>query len=643
MKSNIDYLLYILAITLILIISSLFSTNSNIEDIIPSKINIQIFDTKNNIFNKYTVFRENLSGTRKIYHNEDKKVFFKKIILKINENKINSISKVIIHIKDKIFTYILDDLFKTWVISKNSNGDMFFESPSSLHSGSFLRRINNPYFQSIINLPNLTQLLWLLFLYNFGIILLFLILLFNKFILTSQQINKNKLFVYEFDSNKKYIFSGFVIIIITFIPFFIISRHGIDVHHQGFMYYVAHNMFEGKLLFKDIYYHYGILTAFFHTWSLYIFGDSLFSLQIVSVIAYSFISVILWVIMIRIVPKYIAFISILLWILIAPFYKELLLPWSSIFSLLFQLLTLLTIIKFLENRRIIYCFFSGIFVSLAFWCRFPVGMFLFFSILIFILIELCLNNLTFKNSMSFIFNMVSGILFSSIPIFYWLFHNELISDWWLQNFAGISFWVFGSEHNTGYLMIFLKILKFPLCLMPTNLWIIFPLCMFFVSFDILSLLKNKYIKHTNIKINIIILLILVCIGSWFQYYPVASEHHFYWASTPMLILVAFFSYNQVCLNQIGNIFKNKINFFLAFFSFLVFIPTIFNNLQQGMSKISYFNTIIEVPNNLSGLKIHKSQEKSIRDLYTSIHTHNPNRKPLISLAPFNILISNLEN
>jgi hypothetical protein len=53
------------------------------------------------------------------------------------------------------------------------------------------------------------------------------------------------------------------------------SKLGIDVHHQGFMLLTAMRLSEGKMLFRDIYFHYGALTAILQSWILNIFGAKL--------------------------------------------------------------------------------------------------------------------------------------------------------------------------------------------------------------------------------------------------------------------------------------------------------------------------------------------------------------------------------
>ena len=77
---------------------------------------------------------------------------------------------------------------------------------------------------------------------------------------------------------------GWVHIVFVFILTFTItsffSRLGIDYRHQGTMFQVAASMAEGKILFKDIYFHYGALTGILQAISIHLFGKKLITIQV---------------------------------------------------------------------------------------------------------------------------------------------------------------------------------------------------------------------------------------------------------------------------------------------------------------------------------------------------------------------------
>jgi hypothetical protein len=111
----------------------------------------------------------------------------------------------------------------------------------------------------------------------------------------------------------------------------------VDPHHDGIMYTAAVGVYEGKVPNRDFFTQYGPVTPLIQGFWFRIFGPTLFSLKILTGLGLALIGILLYVAARR---KYSIYLSTLLsicWVLTGPFG----LPWSSIFSTIFILISLL--------------------------------------------------------------------------------------------------------------------------------------------------------------------------------------------------------------------------------------------------------------------------------------------------------------
>ncbi|MBU1088809.1 glycosyltransferase family 39 protein, partial [Patescibacteria group bacterium] len=364
--------------------------------------------------------------------------------------------------------------------------------------------------------------------------------------------------------------------IFTFLISAIFSRIGVDPHHDGIVFKPAIDLLEGKILFKNSYTQYGALLTILQSLSLLIFGKYLIVIKLQTSFFYALTSFFLFKIWTIYEKKWLSLLSCLIWLAMAPFYIYLFLPWSSVYSLFFLVLTLYFLILSLQKHRHKYLFFSGITIGATFWTRQPVGIFL----LIFSYLSFLLTLPKNKTKLHTVFRetifIILGLLTISIPILSWITINGAFHDWWLQSI--VSAVVFGRTvgQNFQIKVIFQNLFTNSVGIL--SLWKLLPI------FSVLYLLRSiiKKIRHqSNNSDNVQIILSLVSISSWMQYYPVPCFRHLFWAATPMMGLLPKFVHDFQHMFIFNKTKPNKI--ISAITLIILLLPIIYLEISIRMS------------------------------------------------------------
>jgi hypothetical protein len=392
-------------------------------------------------------------------------------------------------------------------------------------------------------------------------------------------------------------------LIIAFVFFFValyFASLGVDVHHQGFVFHAAMRLSEGNILFKEIYYHYGALTALLHCFALKIFGVRLYSLNILTSIFYFFIVLNFINILGRFVKHSFALLFSIVWLAFAPFFVDTFLPWSSVFSLFFLLQSLNFTLLYIDKNKLFYLFLSGISTALCFWARQSVGPLIFAAQIISISAVGYLINReaiyqVIKRNLIFIW----GFFIMSLPFFFWIKMENALSDWWLQNMSGQGEWAFG-----GPIYKLKTIVKIFDILAPFSFWSVLP----FVTILILLVLMKKYFakKSFSTTESQLIVVCIVALASWPQYFPIPCNRHYFWAGTPMFILLAVFLSN-IAFPLLMNHSLKKFSTLAVLGLVSIFLSTItfeiINRAILTKDKLATHIFTIQTPEVLRGMKI----------------------------------------
>lgn len=387
------------------------------------------------------------------------------------------------------------------------------------------------------------------------------------------------------------IFIPIFIFFVTLIISGYFSLFGVDPHHDGILIKPALDVSRGLSLFKETFTQYGALTTYIQALSLNLFGEYLIVIKLLTALTYSLISLLLYLIYKRFLPKIILLITLVIWVFMAPYYTMTFLPWSSVYTLFFQLLTAYLFILYFERNNKNYFMAASVSSCLIFWCRQPVGILTFLAICIYFIFQYYskqIDNKTFKKLLFRYILINIGI--STIFILHFLFSGSF-TDWFKQSILFSFFW----GENTSDSFSLSKIINslFPASISALSIWILIPIS---TTLTFITNHKNKYLS----------LLSFIGLSSWLQYYPVSCIRHQYWAATPMFPLFSFFIYQYFKKHLPGNHFKEK-KLILITLSVLVitlcFLPDILYRLEGGYKKIKTNYQYVSQPTILKHMKI----------------------------------------
>lgn len=159
-----------------------------------------------------------------------------------------------------------------------------------------------------------------------------------------------------------------------------LAPRGVDAHHDGIMLKPALDVLAGQVLFRDTFTQYGALTTYLQTAALRI-QPGLLSLRLLTVAAYGVSLFILYAAWRLLLPRSLTIVACGMFMLFIPGYEMnwldepwLLLPWSSVYALMFQSLALYALLNIIRHEQAgRWGVMLGLSVACIFWCRQPVG------------------------------------------------------------------------------------------------------------------------------------------------------------------------------------------------------------------------------------------------------------------------------
>jgi hypothetical protein len=233
--------------------------------------------------------------------------------------------------------------------------------------------------------------------------------------------------------------------VITFLLMLPLAAIGICPHHDGIMLKPALDVAAGQTLFKDTFTQYGALTTYLQAGALLVFGRKLLVLKLLTVFAYAMTASLLVAIWRILLPRTLTVIAFIVWLLFLPLFNEsmpwTLLPWSSVYALLFQSAALLLFLKSLNSPGGAgYSLSSGICAALVCWCRQPVGVFLIAALVAAHALGCLAGSATKRRLIRGLYCVAGFVGVSSLFVFHLLWTNAF-QDWYFQNVEWPRVWV----------------------------------------------------------------------------------------------------------------------------------------------------------------------------------------------------------
>lgn len=375
---------------------------------------------------------------------------------------------------------------------------------------------------------------------------------------------------------KKILANYIFIFIITFFVSLLFGIIGVDFHHHGIMFHGAMAGISDQFkLYKDVYFHYGPLTAFIQTISLFIFGKKLISLHILTSIFYGIISIQLFNLNRVFFNNLISSVIVIIWVCLAPYFIWESIPWSSVYIIPFYFLIFSELLKSKPNY-----FLIGIYIGIIFAFRQSSGIITTLAVTSLYIIEL--KNRAFYKVFLGIF-LVIGILL----VFLWI--NGNLIDYIKLCFIGQQGMVIKGHGIIN--QVYNIFSTFFNCVFNDN-WIIFvkphkiPYLPYFfniliLSFILISIISILRIVFKNKKSKLNFWIIIISCSSLSQIYPIPCTRHYYWAITPIIPFISFGLF--VFYNLIRK--QNKlISLFLKYFFLTILTSNILIRVEIGLRR-----------------------------------------------------------
>jgi hypothetical protein len=350
------------------------------------------------------------------------------------------------------------------------------------------------------------------------------------------------------------------------------------------------------MLFRDTFTQYGAFTTIVQFWALHFFGNYLIVINLLTSVFYGLVVVFLWLTWSLFLPPMLATGACLIWLFLAPYYLPdyFFLPWSSVYSLFFQMVTLYFLLRHLKSNRMMWQIGAGISAALTFWSRQPVGIFMIISIGVFF----CILKIK-KYKFSPLYPFITSYVFIHSIFFLWLVANSAFADWWYQTIRFPFLWAQSlPQPRIPFTQIVTNLFPNPLPVANPiiSLWAVLPLIILYMGYVLLTA-KEKKKEHVLLLLGVIISL-----SSWVQYHPVPDIRHLYWSASPMIGFVIYFIWRNT------GAYKKYVAFCII--CLLLFVPDMVYRAQQGRRKMKEIASYVSLttPAILRGMKV-PMQEK----------------------------------
>ncbi len=305
-----------------------------------------------------------------------------------------------------------------------------------------------------------------------------------------------------------------------------------DFHHDGVMLKPALDVAEGQMPYRDTFSQYGVLTVLLQSAAVYLFSGKVIVLRWLTVVFYSGISVLLFLISRKILRPAFIWIPLLLFYTQPPFYIDVFYPWCSVYSLFSLLLICYCLMRVIEqsasNCTYIW-FLIGFCSMIPFGFRQPYGLVVPAVGLITLILHWKYQESLFSTVKRALFFSVGSIVFATL-LTAWLYVNGALNDYFLQQFVLASRFAEMMKTVPGTPnLLHDGIFRDPFWGVLFCLVIIWCL---FVCYKLITKNDSHSLNWTVLPVSILAVISLN------EYYPLGDGNHCYWGGTPGFIVFA---------------------------------------------------------------------------------------------------------
>lgn len=417
-----------------------------------------------------------------------------------------------------------------------------------------------------------------------------------------------------------------------------------EFHHDGIVLQPGIDLYEGRIPFRDSYQQYGLGEPFLSWLAVSFFGKNILAVRKLTVVFYSIIAFMLCIVWRRLIPGWLTAITCLLWLFMSQYFVWQFLPWASVHAILFQMLSIWCIVRFIEEGLTKYLFWGGLFCGGVWLCRWTVGIPLFASIgffLVIIAIGGSWRNGSERNAIGIwrqLLLLSLGFVTVLVPSFLFLVFTSGVQDFFIQMMAS-QLNHFGVWRVTGGPLIQLPFHVFFRGGIPWRYVSLICVLMFLRGlYQFLALTYINYQPSPSDRISF--LLATTGLASLLQYYPHPDWSHCFWASTPVFGLLSYAVWHQFVYIQRKTACVATLSVL-----FLIFGDSAVIQIHKAWVRLLTFDTRIEKPEVLRGMKTTAHQAAELEKLVhkmNELETLNPEKKVIVTHpdAVWNVLPKN---
>ncbi len=449
---------------------------------------------------------------------------------------------------------------------------------------------------------------------------------------------------------------------------------GIDPHHEGVMLKTALDVLSGQVLFRETFTQYGALTTYLQVAALAI-HPSLLALRVLTIGAYAVALFFLYATWRQILPRPLAVFSCALFTLFMPCYDQnwvggewLLLPWSSVYALMFQSLGLYALSRVIcDEQAARWGAILGASCACVFWCRQPVGVIMTGGVVASwgaLYFAGWAPGRTTRRTIQT--NIIAGFVAVNAVLLGSVLLTNAVPEWWYQNFTWPAKWA--RESTTASLGLFASyflqpkaaaglLLLLVLVIAPGALprlatalgrrglaayylglaglaawqhervldmlgvrlggWtVLLPAVIVVLALGCLIAVFRRPAIPRNLEYYLIAALAAQAAGALFQYYPVPDSRHTHWALAPGfgLAVYAFWRGSRWSPSTATTVLT------------LLFLPALVMKLHSARQMLAQPRVTLEHPAVLQGLRVSPEQARTldqVASFVARVEQHQP--------------------
>ncbi|MCR5621100.1 MAG: glycosyltransferase family 39 protein [Treponema sp.] len=300
-------------------------------------------------------------------------------------------------------------------------------------------------------------------------------------------------------------------------------------------------------MYRDIGGQYGVLFYYIMAAFIKLFGEYLWAINVATSCVYAVCYSLLFLCACRFMNEWQSFVISLLTLAMAPFFICLFQPWSSVYALMFLLLSTYLFFRYMQHGKgflLVLCSFSTI---ACFLCRQPVGIVLFLSFVLFFVFAVPLRLYVPHYKKSILCYFSAFVVSGGGLVAYLVFKGTFI-EFLRLNFVNTYQFAMARTNAANPLSTILDCLFVHTYLLQSEekifiTWRLLPLSSI-AAFVVIAIRKlmakgNKGDVEKERILSMLFALSIICIASWHQYYPVTCVRHVFWAAFPMPILLFY--------------------------------------------------------------------------------------------------------